>query len=116
MIIRKKDEYVVDGMGRVSVYTVENSCLDEASKAKEPFRIYEGYALIGAPTPNGIMQVPVEFRMENITSVEDAFSKFQEAATARFKIMMADAREQAEKESKRIITAPANAIPKLVLE
>jgi RPA family protein len=114
MIIRKKEEYVVDGMGKISIYSALDATAAKA--AKEPVDIYEGFAIIGAAQPNGqIMQVPVEFRIDGVENLDAAFAQFQEAATARFKAMMEEARQQAERQSNRIITAPAGAIPKMKL-
>jgi len=104
LIIRKKEDYVAAGLGRVT----ELRALDVAAavEANEPVAIYEGFAIIGAQANGKIMQVPVEFIMPGVNSLEAAFEGFQKFATERFKAMMEEVKQQATSEQNRIITAP----------
>jgi hypothetical protein len=112
MVIRKREEYVVDGLGKVSEYTAINP--HAAIDAKEPTSIYEGFAVIGAKVGGQIMQVPCEFRLDAATLTE-AFEKFKTTAEARFQQIMADAQAEQERQNKKIVTAPAGAIPNIVM-
>jgi hypothetical protein len=118
-VIRKKTEYVVDGLGKVSVFEAYDPKV--AMQAKEALTLYEGFAILGAMQGGRMSQIPVEFPIENnkdgkpITKLEECFDVFQDAAMARFHEMMKEAREAAAAEQKRIITAPAGAVPKLKL-
>lgn len=103
-VVRKREEFVVDGLGKVIVYTAIDAFL--ADKEKQPRVLYEGYAIIGAPLNGKIVQYPVDFTLD-ASSLNEAFSKFQHAATERFKQVMQKTREAVEREQKRIVTAPA---------
>ena len=101
-IIRKVEEYAIDGVGKVHVFTAINPLL--ATAQNEPVVVYEGFTVVGAPMPNGqIAKVPVDFAIE-ATSIEDAFKGFKEKASARFSEMVKEANDAAREQQTKIIT------------
>lgn len=104
MIIRKKDEYVVEGLGRVSVYTALDK--EAAIKEQQPETIYEGFSVITAPVSGQMAQFPIEFFID-ASSLDDAFGQFQERAATRFREMVEEAKKAREDQQKQIIVPPA---------
>lgn len=102
MVIRRCEQYVVNGMGKISVMTAMDR--DAAKDAGEPEVLWEGYAVLGTMTSEGVAQFPVEFDFD-ATSIDDAFGKFKELAVARLKDDMKKAQQRQEKQQSKIITA-----------
>ncbi len=112
-VIRKSTDYVVDGIGKVTVMEAIDPVVGE--QAKEPIRLFQGFAVLGAQVGGQIRSFPVEFMIDGVLTVEEAFDKFQATAVATLRSNMEEARARAEAEQKRIITAPAGAVPKMKL-
>lgn len=104
-VIRKVEEFVVANLGKISVATAINP--DLAKEENVPSISYEGFTLIGIPMPNGqISQIPLEFSIDNVNSLEEAFDVFQERAKVKFQEFAEQAREaQKPKPSDRLVTA-----------
>lgn len=111
LVIRKSEDYVLDNVGKVTVMTAIDP--KKAEAAKEPITLYQGYAVLGANVGGAIQPFPVEWIITGVNSIEEAFDKFQEQAIAEFKKGMEDARKRVEEHNRRIVTAPAGAIPNL---
>jgi hypothetical protein len=94
MVIRKVEQYMVDGLGRVTAFTA----IDAQKLNGEPLTIFRGNTVIGIPSsPEAgapIMQMPLEFDITNAASVTDAFAKFVEAAKAQLEREIAEARSK----------------------
>jgi hypothetical protein len=74
--IRKIEEFIVDGLGTVTVHTPING--NEAT-------VYRGKTVLGFTLPDQPpVQLPLEFDITDAASVEDAFAKFEDAAKAQF--------------------------------
>ena len=112
-VIRRSEDYVVDGIGKVTVLTAIDQ--QKALEAKEPLTLYQGFAILGVPIAGTVRQLPVEWLMENVLSIENAFEVFQSQAVAELKKNMEEAQHRAEAERNRIITAPAGAVPNIKL-
>lgn len=110
-VIRRTSDYVVDGIGKITVMTAIDA--EAARSAQEPETLYQGFAILGARVGNDLRQFPVEFIINDAPSVEAAFDKFQDQAIATLKSNMDEARKRVEAESNRIIAAPASAVPRL---
>lgn len=112
-VIRRSEDYVVDGIGKVTALTAIDPA--KAAEAKEAVTLFQGYAILGANVGGQIQPFPVEWLMDGVTSVEQAFEVFQTQAVAELKRNMDEARKRVEEHQKRIVTAPAGAVPKLQL-
>lgn len=97
IVIRKREEYVANGLGKVTKNTAINPFL--ATQAKEPVTIWEGFAVLGVPTKEGVAQVPVEFIFSiEYQDVADAFKDFQKTAMEEFKKQMEEAEKRQQEE------------------
>lgn len=110
-VIRRSEDYVLDGVGKVTVMTAIDPA--KAAESKEPNILYQGYAILGANVGGQIQPFPVEWLMNGVASIEQAFEVFQSQAIAELKKNMDEARKRVEEHQKRIVTAPAGAVPKL---
>lgn len=108
-VIRQSTDYVVDGLGKVTVFKAIDA--EKAVLAKEADTMYQGFAILGAMAGGQVRQFPVEFPIEGATSLDDAFDKFAEKAVAQLRANMEEARQRAEAERSKIVQAPAGAIP-----
>lgn len=113
-VIRRSEDYVVDGFGKVTV--LEAIDLEKAAAAKEPRFLFQGFAILGAMVAGQIRQFPVEWLIEGVNNVEEAFDVFQVQAVEQLKKNMAEAQARAAEERNRIIAAPAGTVPnKLII-
>lgn len=111
-VIRRCQDYVVDGLGKITVMTAEDAELAKA--CGEPLSLYQAFAVIGVRTANGqVAQFPVEFLVQGASDLKDAFTKFQEQAATELRKNIGEAQKRMESEQQRIITAPAGAVPNL---
>ena len=100
-VIRSVKEYIVNNVGKVAVLTAINPS-DMAEN--EPLDIYQGFAVLGVRVNGQVMPVQVEFDLE-VSSIEEAFEKFQPAAEKQLKKQMEEAQKAMANEQKQIITA-----------
>lgn len=102
MVIRYKEEWVVDGVGKLSRLTAIDP--KKAAELKEKEVIWQGLVILGIPTPQGVAQMPVEFEVD-ATDVEHAFSQFHEKALEAFRANMDEMKRQQQEQQSKIVTA-----------
>ena len=92
MVIRKVEQYMVDGLGRVTAFVA----IDAQKLNGEPLIIFRGNTVIGIPSspePGAqIMQMPLDFEIPGAANVTDAFVNFVDAAKAQFERQLAETR------------------------
>lgn len=100
-VIRKVEEFIVVSLGKVVVSTAVDE--SAAKAANEPIKLFTGFTMVGVPLPNGqFTEIPIEFPIENVDSVEQAYEGFEDKARERFAKITQEIKEAQQQQRNQI--------------